>query len=106
MYVISKQKPALKKDRADAANTSGAYSETAQRRESGAPLSRPGRAALMVLGEADLCRVLKSYASYYNSVRTHLSLNKNSPLFRGRQTVGNIVSIPILGGLRHQYVRV
>jgi len=59
---------------------------------------------LMVFGEADLRRVLKSYASYYNRVRTHLSLKK-TPLFRRRQTVGNIVSIPILGGLHHQYVR-
>jgi len=60
---------------------------------------------LVVFGEADLRRVLKSYASYYNSVRTHLSLNKNTPLSRPRQTVGNIASIPILGGLHHQYVR-
>ena len=61
---------------------------------------------IVVFGEADLRRVLMSYASYYNRVRTHLSLNKNAPLFRRRQTVGNIVSIPILGGLHHQYVRV
>jgi hypothetical protein len=51
-------------------------------------------------------RVLNSYASYYNGLRTHLSLNKNSPLFRRRQTVGKIVSVPILGGLHHQYLRV
>jgi len=60
---------------------------------------------LVVFGETDLRRVLKSYASYYNRVRTHLSLCKDAPLFRRRQTVGNIVSIPILGGLHHQYVR-
>jgi transposase InsO family protein len=61
---------------------------------------------LVVFGEADLCRVLKSYASYYNRARTHLSLCKGEPLFRRRQIVGNIVSVPILGGLHHQYVRV
>jgi len=61
---------------------------------------------MVVFGEADLRRLLKSYASYYNRVRTHLSLNKNAPLFRPRQTVGNIMSIPILGGLHHLYVRV
>ncbi len=37
---------------------------------------------------------------------THLSLEKDAPLSRRRQTVGNIVSIPILGGLHHQYVQV
>ena len=61
---------------------------------------------LVVVGEADLCRVLKDYASYYNRIRTHLSLGKDAPLFRRRQTLGNIVSIPILGGLHHQYDRV
>jgi transposase InsO family protein len=61
---------------------------------------------LVVFGEADLRRVLKAYASYYNGIRTHLSLEKDAPLFRRRQTLGNIVSIPILGGLHHQYVRV
>ena len=60
---------------------------------------------LVVFGVADLRRVLKTYASYYDSVSTHLALNKNAPLFRRRQTVGNIVSIPILGELHHQYVR-
>jgi hypothetical protein len=54
----------------------------------------------------DLRRVLKAYASYYNRVRTHLSLGNDAPLYRRRQTAGNIVSIPILGGLHHQYVRV
>jgi transposase InsO family protein len=60
---------------------------------------------VVVFGEGDLRRVLKSYASYHNSVRTHLALSKDAPLFRRRQTVGNIVSIPFLGGLHHQYVR-
>jgi len=59
-----------------------------------------------VFGETDLRRVLKAYASYYNQVRTHLSLSKDAPLFRRRQTVGNVVSVPFLGGLHHQYVRV
>jgi transposase InsO family protein len=37
---------------------------------------------MIVLGEADLRRVLKSYATYYNQVRTHLSLDKDTPDFR------------------------
>jgi transposase InsO family protein len=61
---------------------------------------------MVVFGEADLRRILKAYASYYNRIRTHLSLDKDAPLSRRRQTLGNIVSIPILGGLHHQYVRV
>jgi transposase InsO family protein len=60
---------------------------------------------VVVFGEADLRRVLKAYASYYNLVRTHLSLDKDAPLFRRSHTVGNIATIPILGGIHHQYVR-
>jgi len=39
-------------------------------------------------------------------VRTHLSLNKNAPLFSRSQNVGNIATFSILGGLHHHYVRV
>jgi len=59
-----------------------------------------------VFGEAHLRVVLKAYASYYNEVRTHLSLDKDAPDFRGTQKIGRIASIPVLGRLHHQYVRV
>ncbi len=61
---------------------------------------------LVVFGEAHLRDVLKTYASYYNKVRTHLSLDKDAPDFRPTQKIGRIASMPILGGLHHQYVRV
>ncbi|MGO9606119.1 MAG: integrase core domain-containing protein [Candidatus Binataceae bacterium] len=61
---------------------------------------------LVVFGEAHLSAVLKAYASYYNEVRTHLSLDGDTPDFRGIQKIGRIAAIPILGGLHHQYVRV
>jgi len=32
---------------------------------------------VIVLGEAHMCRILKSYARYYNGIRTHRSLNKD-----------------------------
>jgi transposase InsO family protein len=60
----------------------------------------------VVFGEAHLRRILKTYASYYNEVRTHLPLNRDAPDFRRPQPVGAIVSLPVLGGLRHQYLRV
>ena len=34
---------------------------------------------VIVLGEAHLRRILKSYADYYNDIRTHRSLNKDAP---------------------------
>src|SRR3984893_12669421 len=57
-------------------------------------LHRPGRTAtasalaarfgaildhLIGFNEAQLLRVLKNYAAYYNQIRTHLSLDKNAP---------------------------
>jgi transposase InsO family protein len=61
---------------------------------------------VIVSGEAHLRRILKSYADYYNSVRTHRSLHKDAPVSRPVQRTGSIKSFPILGGLHHHYVRV
>jgi transposase InsO family protein len=61
---------------------------------------------LVVFDEAQLRRVLKTYASYYNKIRPHLSLDKNAPDLRRPYERGAIAAIPILGGLHHQYVRV
>ena len=60
---------------------------------------------IIVLGEAHLRRILKSYADYYNRVRTHRSLNKDAPVTRQIQRIGNIKSHAILGGLHHRYAR-
>ena len=61
---------------------------------------------VVVSGEGHLCRILKTYAAYYNDVRTHLSLDKDAPNSRPSLRVGGIVAMPILGGLHHQYVRI
>src|SRR5882724_8625648 len=60
---------------------------------------------IIVLGEIHLRRVLKSYADYYNSIRTHRSLNKDAPVTRTIQRIGSIKSHAILGGLHHHYAR-
>ena len=60
----------------------------------------------VVLGGAHLRRILRSYARYYNDIRTHCSLDKDAPVSRPVQRTGIISSRPVLGGLHHQYVRV
>ena len=60
---------------------------------------------VIVLGEAHLRRILKSYARYYNETRTHLALGKDAPVFRRVQRTGVISSCAILGGLHHRYAR-
>jgi hypothetical protein len=54
---------------------------------------------VIVLGEAHLRRILRSYARYYNELRTHLSLNKDAPASRSVQRAGHILCRPVLGGL-------
>jgi len=61
---------------------------------------------VVVFGERHLRHVLLSYMSYYNSTRTHLSLNKDAPMSRAAETAGRIIYHPILGGLHHQYTRI
>jgi hypothetical protein len=61
---------------------------------------------MIVLGEAHLRRILKSYTRYYNGVRTHRSLNKDAPVSRSVQRTGVIRSRAILGGLHHHYSRI
>jgi hypothetical protein len=47
-------------------------------------------AIIIVLGEMHLRRILKSYADYHNSVRTHRSLNKDAPVTRPVRRTGVI----------------
>ena len=62
--------------------------------------------AIIILGEEHLRRILKSYADYYNGIRTHRSLNKDAPVSCLVQRAGVIRSRAILGGLHHHYARI
>jgi transposase InsO family protein len=61
---------------------------------------------VIVLGEAHLRRILKSYSAYYNNIRTHRSLDKDAPVSRPVQRIGVLSSHAILGGLHHSYARI
>jgi len=62
---------------------------------------------VIVLNQAHLHRLLKSYFAYYHRSRTHLSLGKDAPEPRPVQgpQEGNIVAFPQVGGLHHRYER-
>jgi hypothetical protein len=60
----------------------------------------------VILGEAHLRRILRAYVGYYNTIRTHRSLNKDAPVSHSVQRTGAIRPNAILGGLHHHYVRV
>jgi len=61
---------------------------------------------LLVFNAEHLRRILAKYATYYNEVRTHVSLGKDSPCRRPVERFGDIVAYPVLGGLHHRYARI
>lgn len=61
----------------------------------------------IVLNERHLRRILSSYFTYYHESRTHLSLDRNSPIPRDVEPPerGKVIAIPQVGGLHHRYRR-
>ena len=62
---------------------------------------------MIVLGRRHLKKVLSDYVDYYHSARTHLSLDKDAPNGRPRQSpeYGEVVELRRVRGLHHEYVR-
>ena len=62
---------------------------------------------MIVLGECHLRRILRSYVDYYNETRTHLSLDKDTPVGRPiqRPDQGKVIELKHVGGLHHEYLR-
>ena len=62
---------------------------------------------VIVFHENSLRRILDSYFGYYHQSRTHLSLEKDSPVPRPIQPpeMGPVVAVPQVGGLHHRYER-
>lgn len=61
---------------------------------------------VLIFGEQHLRRVLELYALYYNRTRTHLGLDKDTPLGREIQCFGTVTAMPVLFGLHHRYERI
>ena len=61
---------------------------------------------LIAFNAEHLRRILAPYATYYNEVRTHVSLGKDAPCTRLIERIGDVVAHPILGGLHHRYARI
>jgi transposase InsO family protein len=62
---------------------------------------------VIIFNERHLRQQLESYSTYYHEVRTHLSLDKQSPVPRSVEPPGQgkVVAIPHVGGLHHEYRR-
>ncbi len=62
---------------------------------------------MIVIHERHLRRILRAYFRYYHESRTHLSLDRNSPIKRAVEPPerGKVIAIPQVGGLHHRYRR-
>ena len=62
---------------------------------------------VIILNDRHLKRILSAYFDYYHNCRTHLSLERNSPVPREVEppSRGDVISIPQVGGLHHRYTR-
>ena len=63
---------------------------------------------MIILGERHLKHILSDYVDYYNTERTHLSLEKDAPEGRVGQSFseGRVVASKRVGGLHHFYEKI
>ncbi len=60
---------------------------------------------IIPFGRRHLLRVLREYVGYYNTSRPHHALDRNAPMPRRVEAVGDVRAKPVLGGLHHRYFR-
>jgi putative transposase len=62
---------------------------------------------VIVTGERHLLALLREHQRYYNSSRCHQSLDGDAPELRTREVtpVEDVIAVPVLGGLHHEYRR-
>jgi hypothetical protein len=54
-----------------------------------------------------LRRILRNYLEYVHGSRTHLTLDKDAPEHRKRESIdgGKVIALPTVGGPHHRYTR-
>jgi transposase InsO family protein len=62
---------------------------------------------VIVLSEPHARRLLREFQVWYNEDRVHLALEKDAPEHRPIEPpeMGDVISLPRLGGLHHRYAR-
>jgi len=66
---------------------------------------------VLILHEKQLHRVLRAYVKYFNQARPHQGIHQQVPQGEVTSVLSNqrgnrIISVPVLGGLHHEYQRV
>ena len=60
---------------------------------------------VLVLDARQFQRVVAEYVRYHNAVRPHQGIHQQTQVPAERPAEGNIVALPVLGGLHHEYRR-
>jgi putative transposase len=60
---------------------------------------------VLVLNSAHFYRVVTEYVRDYNAARPHQGIHQLTPIPAERPDEGDIVVLPVLGGLHHDYRR-
>jgi putative transposase len=61
---------------------------------------------VLVLDDRHFQRVVAEYVRYHNGARPHQGLRQQTPVPAERPVDGKIITLPVLGGLHHDYRRV
>jgi putative transposase len=60
---------------------------------------------MLIFGERQLQRIVQAFVDYFNRSRPHQGIGQGIPCGPTVQGTGEIVSIPVLNGLHHEYRR-
>jgi transposase InsO family protein len=60
---------------------------------------------VLILNDVHFCRLLHEYVRFYNTARPHQGLSQKQPVPRPPQRIGPIKRLPVLGGLKSDYIR-
>lgn len=60
---------------------------------------------VIIFNERQLCAVLNEYVLYFNRARPHQGVNQTTPVATTITASGDVIGLPVLGGLHHDYRR-
>ena len=60
---------------------------------------------VLILDEPHLRQLVTEFVRFYNTARPHQGVNQEQTVHRSPELTGNVVALPVLNGLRHDYRR-